>query len=324
MKARVLRLLKESYPEYVSGEMVCKSLGVSRTAVWKYIQGLRADGYDIEAQPHSGYRLRSVPDRLYPNEISAGLTTSLIGREIYYFDSVDSTNRKAKELAAGGAPDGAVVVAEEQVGGKGRLGRGWFSPHGQGVWCSVILRPEVLPVDAPPLTMLAAVAVARAIKTTTGIEAGIKWPNDLLISGKKICGILTELNAEMEKINYLVLGMGLNANIEPQDIPEELKDVATSLKIETGQSVSRINIIRSLLMELEELYMLWLREGFAPVLAQWKQMCVTLNCPVRVSTVRDSWEGWTEDVDETGALILRLPDGTLQRLVAGEISLRKK
>ncbi|MBC7324571.1 MAG: biotin--[acetyl-CoA-carboxylase] ligase, partial [Moorella sp. (in: Bacteria)] len=181
MKEQILRLLKESQPEFVSGEVLCKELGVSRTAVWKHIQALRAEGYDILSQPNAGYRLVGVPDRLYPQEILSGLKTEFIGRHIFYYPQAPSTNILARDLALSGAPDGALVVAEEQTGGRGRLGRGWFSPCGKGVWCSLILYPSVNPAAAPPLTMLTAVAVARAVQQAAGLVPGIKWPNDLLL-----------------------------------------------------------------------------------------------------------------------------------------------
>lgn len=320
MKNYVLGLLRENYPNFISGEEVCRSLGVSRTAVWKHIQSLRAEGYEIDSQTHSGYRLVAVPDRLYPQEIDFGLETEFLGRNVSYFDKTGSTNREAKELAGKGAPEGTLVVTEEQTGGRGRLGRGWFTPYALGIWCSLILRPEVHPTEAPPVTMLAAVALARAIKDSTGIAVGIKWPNDLLVQGKKICGILTEMNAEMDRVNYLVVGMGINVNIV--EFPEELKEIATSLKIEAGTHLSRRLLLQKLLLQFENLYKLWLIEGFKPVLKDWKEKCVTLNCPVRVTSARESWEGWAEDVDDTGALLLRLPDGSLRQVLAGDVSLR--
>jgi len=317
----VLRLLKKSRSEFVSGESICRALGVSRTAVWKHIRALREAGYDIEAQPHAGYRLVNVPDRLYPEEITDGLQTSFIGRRVFYYPSLDSTNSTARELAAQGVPDGTLVVAEEQVAGRGRLGRGWFSPFGGGLWCSVILRPPVNPSAAPPITMLAAVAAADALRRAAGVRAGIKWPNDLLVHGKKICGILTELSAEMERVGHLIIGLGMNLNQEEADFPPALQSTATSARLETGRPVSRVAVLQALLDELEKCYLSWLRDGFAPVLARWKELSVTLHRPVRVSTLRESWEGVAEDVDEDGALLLRLPSGRLQKVVAGEVTM---
>ncbi len=320
MKEQVLHLLKEQQPEFVSGELICKNLGVSRTAVWKHIQALRAEGYAIVSRPRAGYRLAGVPDRLYPQEILSGLKTEFMGRRIFYFVQVPSTNVLARELALAGAPDGALVVAEEQTGGRGRLGRGWFSPAGKGIWCSLILYPPVNPAAAPPLTMLTAVAVARAVRLVVDLTPGIKWPNDLLLGGKKICGILTEMSAEMERINYLIIGTGVNVNID--NFPGEIANTATSLKACAGRTVSRVELLQAYLQEMEQLYRIWIKEGFAPVLKLWKDLCVTLQRPVRVSSLKESIEGWAEDVDEEGNLVLRLADGTVRHITAGEVSLR--
>lgn len=322
MKAAILRMLKERRPEYVSGEEICKSLDVTRTAVWKHIQALRDDGYEIDARPRAGYMLAGVPDRLFTEEIRDGLSTRLMGNNIIYGDSVPSTNDLARELAQKGAGEGCLVVAEEQTGGKGRLGRGWNSPKYKGICFSLLLCPPVNPSEASQVTMLAAVSLGRAINSETGVPVGIKWPNDLLVNGKKICGILTELSAEMDRINHLVVGMGINVNQDVEDFPGELRNTATSLRIEKGGAVSRIRLLQACLGEFERWYRVWLEQGFAPVLAEWKEMSVSLNCPVRIHTLNKSWEGWAEDVDGDGALLLRLPDGSLQRLISGEVSLR--
>lgn len=322
MKEAILRLLKERRPEYVSGEELCKSLDVTRTAVWKHIQALREDGYEIDARPRTGYQLAGVPDRLYPEEIRDGLTTRFIGRKVYYCPSVSSTNDLARELAVKGSGDGSLVVAEEQIGGKGRLGRGWYSPRYKGIWFSLILRPPVNPAEASQVTMMAAVALASAVREETGIEVGIKWPNDLLAEGKKLCGILTELSAEMDRINHLVVGVGLNVNQDPEDFQEEVRGTATSLKVEAGRAVARVKLLQASLAEFERWYTIWLAQGFSPILARWKEMTVTLNRPVRIHTLNKSWDGWAEDVDKDGALLLRLPGGELQRVVSGEVSLR--
>jgi len=322
LKESILRLLKEHRPEYVSGEDICRSLEVTRTAVWKHIQALREDGYEIEARPRAGYLLVCVPDRLYAEEIRDGLGTEFIGRHVYYCSSVSSTNDVAIELAQKGVPDGSLVVAEEQTGGRGRLSREWYSPRYKGIWFSLVLYPSVTPAEAPRVTMVTAVALALAVRKVTGVPVGIKWPNDLLVKGKKFCGILTELGAELDKINYLVMGAGINVNQDPADFPQELRDIATSLKIEAGAEIARVGLLQSLLAEFEYWYRLWLEQGFGNVLKKWKELSVSLNCPVRIHTLNKTWDGWAEDVDEEGALLLRLPDGKLQRLLAGDVSLR--
>lgn len=323
-KVEVLNLLKQNGPGFVSGEEICRGLGVSRTAVWKHMRALKEEGYGIEAVPRSGYRLVGIPDRLYAQEIVTGLDTDFIGRTVYYYDRIGTTNREARALASRGAPDGALVVAEEQTGGRGRQGKGWFSPRGMGIWCSLVLRPDISPGEAPPVTMLAAVAVAAAVEKVAGLRPGIKWPNDVLLDGKKLCGILTEMDAEMEKVNFLVLGMGINVNTPPEDFPEELRDIATSIRSSAKGPVSRKQLLRQILSEFERLYRVWLGNGFGQVLEEWKKRCVTLNCPVRISGPRESWEGWAEDVDSSGALILRMADGSRQSFMAGEVSLRKQ
>jgi len=322
LKETILRLLKERSPEYVSGEEICRLLNVTRTAVWKHIQSLRENGYEIEARSRAGYLLTGVPDRLFPEEIGQGLSTRFLGRNILYCDSVPSTNNLAKELAAQGAADGTIVVAEEQTSGKGRLGRQWSSVKYKGLFFTVILYPPLIPSEANVLTLMTAVAMAEAIRNETGVAAGIKWPNDLLVDGKKICGILVELSAEMERINYIVVGVGVNVNQEESDFPEEVRLNATSLKAHTGAGISRVKLLQSFLKEFEKWYDISLAQGFAPALSRWKEMSVSLNCPVRISNPKSSWDGWAEDIDNDGALLVRLPGGELKRAISGEVSLR--
>ncbi|MFZ5595684.1 MAG: biotin--[acetyl-CoA-carboxylase] ligase [Bacillota bacterium] len=323
-KDEILCLLKDGSDKYISGGEICKKLGISRTAVWKHIRSLQEEGYGIDAVPSRGYRLVSVPDRLYPSEIAYGLNTEFTGKEIYYFDSVESTNREARKLAAEGVPGGTLVVAEEQTGGRGRLGRGWFSPKGLGIWCSLVIRPEIIPGEAPPVTMLTAVAVASAVEKVAGIKPGIKWPNDILVGGKKVCGILTEMSAEMERINFLIVGVGINVNIPEECFPEELKDIAASLHCFGKGPLSRLELLRQFLSDFELSYSIWMERGFGPVLEEWRRRCVTLHRRVRLYTVRETWEGLAEDVDQSGALLLRLPDGTVKPFVAGEVSLKSE
>ncbi len=214
------------------------------------------------------------------------------------------------------------MVAEEQTGGKGRLGRQWYSPRSRGIIFTLLLYPPVNPSRVSQVTMLTAVALASAIRSETGVGAGIKWPNDLLVDGRKVCGILAELSAEVDRIGCLVVGIGINANQDFGDFPEDIRDKATSLKLETGATVSRVRLLQVSLESFEHWYGLWLEQGFEPVRAAWKQMSVTLDCPVRIHTLDQAWDGWAEDVDSDGALLLRLPDGSLQRFVSGEVSLR--
>ena len=215
-----------------------------------------------------------------------------------------------------------MVVAEEQTGGKGRLGRKWSSAKYKGLFFTLILYPPLIPSEANVLTLMTAVAVAEAIRNETGVAVGIKWPNDLLVDGKKICGILVELSAEMERINYMVVGVGVNVNQEESDFPEEVRLSATSLKAHTGAAISRVKLLQSFLKEFEKWYDISLAQGFAPALSRWKEMSVSLNCPVRISNPKSSWDGWAEDIDSDGALLVRLPGGELKRAISGEVSLR--
>ncbi len=322
MKRKILDMLKQQQT-WVSGEQLCRELGVSRTAVWKHIGSLREDGYDIEARANLGYRLRRVPDTPFPAEVIAGLDTAVVGRRVEYYPEVASTNEEARQLAQAGCAEGTVVVADAQNGGKGRMGRGWFSPRAKGLWFSVVLRPPVNPMETPQVTMVAAVAVAAALREHTGVRAGIKWPNDILVKGRKICGILVELNAEADRVNFMVAGVGLNVNVARDEFPPEVRDTATSLLQETGRHVPRVPLFRAVLAQLDRWYGRWLEEGFASVLDAWRRLCVTLDCPVTVHTMRDSFHGHALDVDETGALLVRTPEGQIKRLLAGEVTLRR-
>jgi BirA family transcriptional regulator, biotin operon repressor / biotin---[acetyl-CoA-carboxylase] ligase len=320
MKETVLAVLKGHSGRYISGEELSRRLQVSRTAVWKHIGGLRDEGYDIESSPRLGYRLVSVPDLLLPSEVRDGLRTAVLGREMVHYHTADSTNRLARELAANGAPEGTLVVAERQTGGRGRLGREWQSPTG-GIWVSLILRPALPPYQAQLFTLLAAVAAAEATAETTGLVPGIKWPNDLLVNGRKLVGILTEVSAEMEQVNYLVLGLGLNANVPAPAFAEELKESATSLLVETGSPVSRAGWLRSFLEHFEAGYCSAQQEGFADMLSRWRRYSVTLGRPVRVTVGERSREGIALDISEQGALLVRTDEGT-EMFLAGEVTLR--
>ena len=303
MRSKILDLLREAGDSYLSGEEMAKRLGVSRTAVWKHIQELRRDGYDIVSHSRSGYSLQSAPDTLRPEEIKNGLRTRRIGREIRFYPTVDSTNLEAKRLAQQGAPDGLIVVAEEQGKGRGRLERSFFSPAGKGIWFSVILRPDFLPQEAPKCTLLSAVAVAQAAEDF-GMKVGIKWPNDVLAAGRKLVGILTEMSAEMERIHYVIIGTGINVNIAEEDFPEDLRDKATSLSQVKGEEIPRAAFFRAVLEHMDALYDSILREGFAEVFSMWRRYSITLGQMVRVIDARggeNAFTGRAVDIDEDGA-----------------------
>ena len=324
MRTRILEILRKSPTEYLSGEEISKKLLVSRTAIWKQMQTLKQAGYEIEAHPRRGYRLKSLPDLLLPYEIRDTLSTKMLGRgEIYYFSDIDSTNSEAKKQANLGCLEGAIVLAETQNGGRGRLSRGWFSPTGKGIWLSVVLRPPFNPYDAPKCTLLAAVAVTKAIRSITGIECGIKWPNDILYQGKKIVGILTEMSAEIDAINHVVIGIGINVNIEKQEFPSELMESATSLSIIAGHSISRLTLLHAVLLELEQEYDKVIEQGFVQMLEEWRKFSVTLGENVTVVGSGRSFSGMAMDIDTDGALLVQT-EGVLERVLAGDVSIRPR
>ena len=324
MRNKILQILRQSGNKYMSGEEMAEKLGVSRAAVWKHIKEMRSQGYNIESLARNGYILREAPDAMLSGEISNGLETKTIGCRIICHEEIDSTNNAAKRLAREGAAEGTVVVAESQTGGKGRLERQFFSPKGKGIWFSVVLRPKFLPQEAPKCTLLAAVAVARAM-TEFGLKPGIKWPNDLLYDNKKLVGILTEMSAEMDGINYIVIGTGINVNIAPEEFPEELRSVATSLSQMKGANLPRVKFFQAVLRALDDLYAKVQVEGFAPVLKEWRQYSITLGQEVKVIGVRDGevYYGKAVDIDDEGALLVDTAEGR-QRVLAGDVSIRPK
>ncbi|MBQ2136688.1 MAG: biotin--[Selenomonas sp.] len=324
MRNKILQILRQSGNKYMSGEEMAEKLGVSRAAVWKHIKEMRSQGYNIESLARNGYILREAPDAMLSGEISNGLETKTIGCRIICHEEIDSTNNAAKRLAREGAEEGTVVVAESQTGGKGRLERQFFSPKGKGIWFSVVLRPKFLPQEAPKCTLLAAVAVARAM-TEFGLKPGIKWPNDLLYDNKKLVGILTEMSAEMDGINYIVIGIGINVNIAPEEFPEELRSVATSLSQMKGANLPRVKFLQAVLRALDDLYAKVQVEGFAPVLKEWRQYSITLGQEVKVIGVRDGevYYGKAVDIDDEGALLVDTAEGR-QRVLAGDVSIRPK
>jgi BirA family biotin operon repressor/biotin-[acetyl-CoA-carboxylase] ligase len=320
LKKKAVLTELERTNDYVSGEQLSEILGVSRTAVWKQIKSLREQGYEIEAQPRIGYRLLKRPDLLLPAEIASGLNTTCLGQEVVYYPEVDSTNEIARQLALQGAAEGTLVVAERQTKGKGRLGRTWISPEGEGLWFSLILRPKMLPQEAPRATLVAAVAVAQALRQETGLNIRIKWPNDLLLEGKKITGILTEMNSEIGRINFLVVGIGINVNLNFETIPPEISATATSLSAYLTQPVSRLVLLQRCLEELEKYYELWQKGAFPEILVEWRQLSATLGNQVQIKMFDDTIEGFAEEVELDGSLRLRLADGSVYQVIAGDVA----
>ena len=321
-KGRILMMLKEAAPAPLSGEALGRSLGLTRAAIWKVIRGLREEGYEISSSPRLGYGLIQAPDLLVPAEVEPLLRTRCFGRRgIHHSVEIGSTNDRAKELAHGGAPEGTLVVAESQSAGRGRFGRAWASPGRGGLYLSLILRPSLAPSEAPQITLLAGVGVCRAINALTPVGAGIKWPNDVLIKGKKVAGILTEMEAEMDRIHHLIVGIGINVNTRMSFLPRAVRERATSLLEETGKPISRKDLLAMVLAEMEALWAQAERGGFDAVRAAWKRLNVTLGRRVRIEGMDVAVLGTAMDLDDRGALLVRAQDGPLHRIPFGEVSL---
>lgn len=320
MKTEILKLLKES-DGYLSGQELCGSLGVSRTAVWKVINQLREEGYRIEAVSNRGYRLVMSADVITEAELSSQMEGGLAGSHLEYHEELDSTNNRAKRLGEEGAPDGTLVTADYQTAGKGRRGRGWVSERGTGIWMSLLLRPDVPPSSASMLTLVAALAVVKGIKAATGLDSQIKWPNDIVLNGKKICGILTEMSAELEHIHYVVIGIGINANI--REFPEEIRDKATSLYLESGQMVVRSQVIAAVMKAMNQYYGIFLESGdLTPLREEYEKHLVNLGREVLVLAPAGEYQGTSLGIDKTGELLVQLKDGTVNHVVSGEVSVR--
>lgn len=323
MRTEILALLRSHIGSYISGEIISKSLSVSRTTIWKHIQTLRQDGYAVESHPRKGYCLRCIPDLLLPDEVTAHLKTSWLGHDIVYYKTIGSTNDEAKIMASAGKPAGTIVLAEKQTCGRGRMAREWFSPSSSGIWLSIILRPRILPKDAPKFTLLAAVAVNQAIVNCTGLPTGIKWPNDIMFQDKKIAGILTEMNAEMDAVNFIILGIGINVNIQNADLPADLQSLASSLSILTGYSISRVKLLAEILLQLEILCEEACSDGFVRILNQWRQMAITLGQLVDVTSIERKFCGRAVDIDDNGVLLVETENGR-ELVLAGDVKVRTR
>lgn len=320
MKERILMELNQNKQDFISGQYLSDRLGISRTAVWKYINSLKKQGYEIEAVPNKGYRLVTSPDVLIPEEVYPLLKTSVLGRKIIHSEKLASTSTLAKEIAPQ-QQEGTLVIAEEQTGGRGRLGRKWYSPRGGGIWASLILKPRIRPEKAYQLTQVAAVAVVKAIKETTGILAGIKWPNDIIINGKKVCGILTEMNAEADAVNHIILSIGLNVKPGEGDMPLDLKDKMTFLDVERGFGVSRKGLLAVLLGELEKAYHAFLDKGFETVAADCRRFSVLLGREVRVEQMDRIFQGRAVEITGDGALLVETAEEKME-VISGDVSVR--
>ena len=306
--------------DYVSGEDLCKIADISRAAVWKHVEKLREEGYGIEASPHLGYRLLSIPDSLIPSEIKWKLKAKTLGKEVLSYKKVDSTNDIAYELAERGLREGSIILAEEQGKGKGRHGRTWFSPSKSGIYFSLILRPQITPNEISKITLLTAVATAKAIRETTGLQAMIKWPNDILVNNKKVCGILTEMKAEQDSVDFIVIGIGINVNNPIKQLPKGASSLIEELyRCGKDEQISRIELTKKLIEKLEENYFLLKKDGFRPIIDEWKQLTDMLGSRVKVTLQNRTFEALAHDIDPDGALVVRKDAGTLEKISSGDI-----
>ncbi len=317
---RVLKLLKHTNG-YLSGEAIAQHLNISRSAVWKKIEKLRAQGFSIDAQPKLGYCIRALTDKLLPLEIKDGLDTTVFGQHVFYYSTISSTNFIAKKMALESAAEGSVVIAEEQTKGRGRLDRQWISPAGKNILMSVIFYPKLLPSQVFCLTMMTSLAIVKAIETTVALSSMIKWPNDIYLNGKKTGGILTEFNAQQDRVNFVIAGIGLNVNFDPFNY-HDIREISTSLSKESGKEISRIKLLQSILKEIEKGYTLINDGKFDHIYNEWKQYSLVTGKPVRITSFNSVEDGIAESVDENGALVLRDKYGNVKKIVCGDVSLR--
>jgi BirA family biotin operon repressor/biotin-[acetyl-CoA-carboxylase] ligase len=322
LRTRLLQAFSESEGEFLSGQKLSETLGCSRTAVWKHIEDLRSEGYELEAVRKLGYRITYKPDKISGNEIQLGLKTEFMGRHIHFEEVVPSTQKIAHSLAGDGAEEGTIVVADQQTSGRGRLARAWFSPKQTGIWMSLILRPKIPINKTPQLTLLTAVALIQAIEEVTGLTPEIKWPNDILINGKKIVGILTELQAEADQVHSVIIGIGMNVNHALDQFPEELQSVATSIAIETGKSSDRAEVIQAIMKNFEKLYTSYLMHGFKPVKLLWESYAISLNKNLIARTLHGSIRGRAVGIDDEGVLLLETAEGKIEKIYSADIEIQ--
>ncbi|MEH7276011.1 biotin--[acetyl-CoA-carboxylase] ligase [Neobacillus vireti] len=306
---------------YLSGQHIAELIGCSRTAVWKHIEELRKEGFKLEAVRRKGYRIVKTPEKITPDELRLGLTTKFIGKNVYYEDCVESTQKIAQRLAFEAAPEGTVIIAEEQVSGRGRMDRRWHSPKYTGIWMSLILRPNIPLPKAPQLTLITAVAIVQAIEDLTGLIPEIKWPNDILISGKKVTGILTELEAEADRINSVIIGIGINVNQTREDFPSDIEQIATSLLLEKGEKVSRADLIKGIFTNLEKLYLLYLEEGFQPIKLLWESYAISIGKKITARTLSHSIIGIAKGITDDGVLMIEDGHGKIHHIYSADIEL---
>lgn len=320
MRYKILELLKQRN-DYVSGEEIGARFNVSRAAIWKNISKLKIEGYNISSVTNRGYLIKDNRDIINSYEIMNGLNTKFMGKNCIFFSEIDSTNDEAKRRAESGEPEGTIVIAEKQLNGKGRYGRSWISPKGENIYMSTILKPHITPREAPQISLVAGISACNAIKQFTGLEALLKWPNDIILNGKKIAGILIEMNAEIKDIKYIIMGIGINVNTD--EIDREIKYKATSLKIETGKNYMRRELAKCIIENFEKLYEIYIENSsFKYFIDEYKKYCINLNKRVKVIRKNEEIKGEVIDVTESGDLLIRTDEGEEIDIFAGEVSVR--
>lgn len=320
MRSKILKILRES-EEYVSGQQLCEELGVSRTAIWKVVNQLKEAGYEVEAVRNRGYRIVSSPDAITAEELSSVIDSQWAGKKIYYYEETDSTNIRAKRLGDDGEPGGTLVVTNQQSAGRGRRGRSWDSPVGSSIYMSLLLRPSIHPTKAPMLTLVMAIAVAKGLKESTGLDVQIKWPNDIVLNGKKLVGILTEMSTEIDYINHVVIGVGINVNME--SMPQDLKEKATSLRIESGHTEKRSRIIAAIMKQFEYYYGIFLKtQDLSEMQEEYNELLVNQNKEVRILETKEEYNAHALGINKKGELLVKRQDGTTEAIFAGEVSVR--
>lgn len=322
IKNQILELFKNNINSYLSGEHISKCLGVSRASIWKYIKSLKEEGYDFESKTKIGYKLISCPDIMTYEEVKPYLATTYLGRNYYYYTTIDSTNIRAKALAKENAPSGTIIISEEQTLGRGRLGRQWFSSKGTGLWFSMILRPSLTTADISKLTLVGGAAVSLAL-SELGVNNKIKWPNDIFVNNKKLCGILTEISGELNMVNYVVMGIGVNVNSSIEDLNPEISSIATSLNIEFNHKFNRQKLLASILNNFEDLYENFQKSGsLESCLKICRDNSLIINEDILCISPRETFEAIALDINENGELVVKTKDNEIRNIMSGEVSIR--
>ena len=316
---KLIELLYTHPNDYMSGQKLADTLNISRNAIWKHMKELEKDGYEIEALPRKGYRILRTPKTMSENTLKWGLQTNWLGKTIVHKESVDSTQQIAHELAREGAPHGTVVIANEQTSGRGRMNRTFYSQSDQGIWMSLLIRPHILPYLAPQLTLLTATVLAEAIDEMFDIQTHIKWPNDVLINEQKISGILTEMHAEQDQIQYVVIGIGINVFQNEEDFHPDIKKKATSIHLHTDQTIEKHHLVQTILQTFEKQYESFVNSGFPEVKEKWEKYGFKIGEMISIKTMRKSWNALFLGISEDGALITQVPGEQPERIYSAEI-----